>query len=129
MIYKSFTEMPVWQKAHKLAIEVFNLTINLPRSEDYGLTSQIRKSSNGVAACIAEGFGRSTKRDKSNFYIIARGSSFETQNHLLYGNKVGYFESQITQRLYKEYNDLIFESPLAHSPLLAAESASIKKLP
>jgi len=101
--------MPVWQKAHKLAIEVFNLTINLPRSEDYGLTSQIRKSSNGVPACIAEGFGRNTKRDKSNFYIIARGSSFETQNHLLYGNKVGYFETQITQRLFEEYNQLIYE--------------------
>jgi four helix bundle protein len=109
MIYKSFTEMPVWQKAHKLAIEVFKLTINLPRSEDYGLTSQIRKSSNGAPACIAEGFGRSTKKDKSNFYIIARGSSFETQNHLLYGNKVGYFETQITQRLFDEYNDLIYE--------------------
>ena len=102
MIYKSFTEMPVWQKTHKCAIEVFNITINLPRSEDYGLTSQIRKSSNGVAACIAEGFGRSTKKDKSNFYIIARGSSFETQNHLLYGNKVGYFDTQITQRLLNE---------------------------
>ena len=101
--------MPVWQNAHKLAFEVFYLTINLPRSEDYGLTSQIRKSSNGVAACIAEGFGRSSKRDKSNFYVIARGSSFETQNHLLYGNKAGYFESQITQRLYMEYNGLIFE--------------------
>ena len=109
MIYISFTEMPVWQKAHKLAIEVFNLTINLPRSEDYGLTSQIRKSSNGVAACIAEGFGRSTKKDKSNFYIIARGSSYETQNHLLYGNKVGYFETQIIQRLFDDYNDLIFD--------------------
>jgi len=101
--------MPVWQKAHKLAAEVFNLTVTLPRSEDYGLTSQIRKSSNGVAACIAEGFGRSTKKDKSNFYIIARGSSFETQNHLLYGNKVDYFETQITQRLLDEYNDLIHE--------------------
>ena len=101
--------MPVWQKAHKLAFEVFKLTVNLPRSEDYGLTSQIRKSSNGVAACIAEGFGRSSKKDKSNFYIIARGSSFETQNHLLYGNKVGYFEIQITDRLFDEYNELIFE--------------------
>ena len=98
MIYNSFTEMPVWQKAHKISGEVFNLTVGLPRSEDYGLTSQIRKSSNGVSACIAEGFGRSTKKDKSNFYIIARGSSFETQNHLLYGNKVGYFESTNTNR-------------------------------
>jgi four helix bundle protein len=101
--------MPVWQKAHKLAIDVFNLTINLPRSEDYGLTSQIRKSSNGVAACIAEGFGRNTKRDKSNFYVVARGSSYETQNHLLYGKNVRYFESQITQHLFDEYNELIYE--------------------
>lgn len=46
--------MPVWQKALKLATEVFKLTVNLPRSEDYGLTSQIRKSSNGVGACISE---------------------------------------------------------------------------
>ena len=109
MLYKSFTEMPVWQKAHKLAAEVYRLTVDLPRSEDYGLTSQIRKSSNGVGACISEGFGRCTKRDKSNFYIIGRGSAFETQNHLLYGNKVRYFEPQITTRLFKEYDDLIFD--------------------
>ena len=109
MVYRSFTEMPVWQKADKLAVEVYKLTIDLPRSEDYGLTSQIRRSSNGVGACISEGFGRCTKRDKSNFYIISRGSSFETQNHLLYGNKVGYFETQITRRLFREYDDLIFD--------------------
>jgi four helix bundle protein len=101
--------MPVWQKAHKLAIEVFKVTVGLPRSEDYGLTSQIRKSSNGAAACIAEGFGRNTKRDKSNFYIIARGSSYETQNHLLYGKGVGYFDDKITQELFEEYNALIYE--------------------
>ncbi len=109
MIYKSFTEMPVWQKAHKLSADVYKLSVLLPRSEDYGLTSQIRRSSNGVSACISEGFGRNTKKDKSNFYIISRGSSFETQNHLLYGNKVGYFEDQITQCLFNEYNELIFE--------------------
>jgi hypothetical protein len=48
MIYNSFRDMPVWQKANKLAIEVFKLTINLPRSEDYGLTSQIRIYGNNV---------------------------------------------------------------------------------
>ncbi|MCX6238346.1 MAG: four helix bundle protein [Bacteroidia bacterium] len=108
-MYKSFTEMPVWLKAHNLAVEVFKLTIGLPRSEDSGLTSQIRRSANGVAACIAEGFGRKTGKDKSHFYIIARGSSYETQNHLLYGNKVGYFDNQITQLHFSEYNELIYE--------------------
>jgi len=101
--------MPVWQKAHKLAIEVFNITVDLPRSEDYGLTSQIRRSSNGVAGNIAEGFGRKTNKDKSNFYIIARGSAFETQNHLLYGNKVNYFNNEITEKIFKEYSELIYE--------------------
>lgn len=107
MINKSFTEMPVWQKAHELSAEIYKLTQNLPRSEDYGLTSQIRRSSNGISACISEGFGRSTNKDKSNFYIIARGSAFETQNHLLYGNKVGYFELNEVQRLFAEYKELI----------------------
>jgi len=109
MIYKSFTEMPVWQQAHELSAEIFKLTLILPRSEDYGLTSQIRRSSNGISACISEGFGRSTKKDKSNFYIIARGSAFETQNHLLYGNKVGYFDLIEVQRVFAEYNALIHD--------------------
>ncbi len=109
MIYKSFTEMPVWKKAHELSAEIFKLTLILPKSEDYGLTSQIRRSSNGISACISEGFGRSTKKDKSNFYIVARGSAFETQNHLLYGNKVEYFEHEITNKLFNEYNELIHE--------------------
>ena len=108
-MYKSFTEMPVWQKAHKLSVEIFQLTAKLPRSEDYGLTSQIRRSANSVAANISEGFGRKTKKDKIHFYIIARGSAFETQNHLLYGNKVNYFKKEIVNRLFENYSNLIFE--------------------
>ncbi|WP_416338477.1 four helix bundle protein [Lentimicrobium sp.] len=89
--------MPVWQKAHQLSIEIFKISSTLPRSEDYGLTSQIKRSSNSVSGNITEGFGRSTKKDKANFYIIARGSSYETQNHLLYGRKVGYFDELNTE--------------------------------
>jgi len=108
-MYHSFTELPVWQKAHELAISIFKLTIGLPRSEDYGLTSQIRKSSNSIAGNIAEGYGRRTKRDKSNFYIIARGSAFETQSHMLYGQRAGYFEADITNKINNEYNELIHD--------------------
>jgi four helix bundle protein len=102
-------EMPVWQKAHHLALEVFNITVPLPRSEDYGLTSQIRRSSNSVPANLAEGFGRNTRKDKANFYIIARGSVFETQSHLIYGQKIGYFSPETTQHLIEEYSNLCHE--------------------
>jgi four helix bundle protein len=81
----------------------------LPRSEDYGLTSQIRRSSNSVCGNVAEGFGRKTKKDKSNFYIIARSSAFETQSHLLYGHKIGYFQIETIQKINIDYNALIYE--------------------
>ena len=108
-MYKSFREMPVWQKAMELSIQVFKLSSSLPRSEDYGLTSQLRRAANSVSANIAEGFGRNTSKDKSNFYIISRGSAFETQNHLLYGKDVGYFESEISKEIISNYDELIHE--------------------
>jgi four helix bundle protein len=108
-MFKSFTEMPVWQKALNLSADVFKLSSQLPKSEDYGLVSQIRRSSNSITANIAEAFGRKQKMDKSRFYHIARGSAFETQSHLLYGSKVGYFETQTVNNLFKAYNLLIFE--------------------
>ncbi|GAH15968.1 unnamed protein product [marine sediment metagenome] len=101
--------MPVWQKAMDLAVKVFQITVKLPKSEDYGLTSQIRKSSNSVPGNIAEAFGRNTKKDKRHFYIIARGSSFETQSHLIYGKRVQYFSDEQVEVLLAEYNELIFD--------------------
>lgn len=109
MKYKSFREMPVWQSSHKISICIFHLTVNLPKSEDYGLASQIRRSANSVSANISEAFGRKTSKDKSNFYIMARGSCFETQNHLLYGCEVGYFDKIMVENLLNEYDGLIFE--------------------
>lgn len=101
--------MPVWQNAHRLSTEIFFLSKNLPRSEDYSLTSQIRRASSSVSANISEAFGRKTNKDKSNFYVIARGSAFETQNHLLYGKSVGFFEEERTSELFESYDNLIHE--------------------
>jgi four helix bundle protein len=101
--------MPVWQNALKYSKTVFEISNNLPRSEDYGLTSQIRRSSNSISGNISEAFGRKTKKDKSHFYIIARGSAFETQSHLLYGNNVGYFDDKTVTELINNFNELIHE--------------------
>lgn len=108
-MYRSFTEMPVWKKAHELSTIVFKMTIGLPKSEDYGLISQIRRSSNSISANIAEAYGRLGEKDKSNFYVFARGSAFETQNHLLYGKEIGYFENDSVSKLCEEYENLNIE--------------------
>lgn len=107
-MYQSFTDMPVWKMSFNLSVEVFNLTNGLPRSEDYGLTSQIRRAATSISANLSEGFGRQSNADKAHFYVMARGSAYETQNHLLYGNKVGYFEREKMEQLFNQYKDLIY---------------------
>jgi four helix bundle protein len=113
-MYASFEDMPVWQKSMDLAERVFRLTEPLPRKEDYGLTSQIRRSALSVPGNIAEGFGRQHTKDKLNFYYVSRGSLAETKSHLIYGLKVGYFQesevaalSQLIENIWEELNNLI----------------------
>ena len=105
--------MRVWHKAMELAEQLFASTEPLPRKEDYGLTSQIRRSALSVPGNIAEGFGRHHTKDKLNFYYVARGSLAET-SHLIYGFKVGYFQqseltalSQLIENIWEELNKLI----------------------
>ena len=81
--YKSFEEMPVWQKAHKLAVEIFHVSEHFPRKEDYGLTSQLRRAALSISANIAEAFGRFHYRDKLNFYYNSRGSAHETKSGVI----------------------------------------------
>ena len=77
-MFKDFTEMPVWQKAMEIAVECFFLSERLPRKEDYGLTSQLRRSAESISANIAEAFGRRrSNKDKSRVYDISRSEAFK----------------------------------------------------
>lgn len=109
-MYKSFKDMPIWQEAIDVAECAFRLTENLPRKEDYGLASQLRRSALSISANIAEAYGRNHTLDKIKFYYFARGSISETQSHLEYGSRVGYFDKsnieQLDQPLVNLYNDL-----------------------
>lgn len=113
-MYRSFEEMPVWEKAMDLAQQIFALTEGLPKKEDYGLTSQIRRSALSVSGNLAEGFGRHHTKDKMNFYYASRGSLTETKSHLIYAQRVGYLKSadhrlalKLIDDIWKELNALI----------------------
>ena len=108
--FASFREMPVWREAMAVAEKVFVLTDKLPRKEDFGFTSQIRRAALSISANIAEAFGRNHTLDKVNFYFVARGSVTETQSHLEYGKRVGYLKpesaEELSARLSSIYNDI-----------------------
>ena len=106
-MYNDFQDLPVWKEAMDVAVRVFALTESLPRKEDYGLTSQIRRSTLSISDNIAEGFGRHHTNDKIKFYLYSRGSANESKNQLIYGNKVGYFEKEAVAELIVVLNKVI----------------------
>ena len=109
-MYKSFKEMPIWNDAMNLAEEIYKLSENFPKKEDYGLTSQLRRAALSISANIAEGYGRNHTLDKVNFYYFSRGSITETQNHIEYCLRVGYIKADAAksfeEKLNKLYNDI-----------------------
>jgi four helix bundle protein len=60
---KSYRDLQVWQKAHELVLLVFRMTDKFPRTDQFGIVSQVRRSASSVAANIAEGFGRGTTKE------------------------------------------------------------------
>ena len=80
---ESHRDLIVWQKALRLAVEIYRLSAMFPRTEEYRLTAQITRAAASVPANIAEGHARGTRRDYANFLAIAKGSLAETETFLL----------------------------------------------
>jgi four helix bundle protein len=78
----------VWQQAMDLAVLSYNLSKQFPKSELFGITSQLRRSSASVAANIAEGHGRESSAAFVQFLRIAQGSLKETETHIILAGRL-----------------------------------------
>ncbi|MDD5085734.1 MAG: four helix bundle protein [Candidatus Omnitrophica bacterium] len=80
---QSYDDLEIYQMAHRLAVEIHRLSLELPRHEMYEEGSQIRQSSKAISANIVEGFGRKRYRqDYIRFLVYAHASCNETIEHL-----------------------------------------------
>lgn len=113
---KSFQDLIVWQKAYKFVLDIYKATEVFPKSELYGITSQIRRASVSIAANIAEGFKRKGKQDKLRFYNIAEGSIEEVKFFLMLSKDLNFHQ-----------NDSLFEKLEEVSKLLNGYSQTISK--
>jgi len=95
----SFTDLKVWQRAHRLVLAIYKITKVFPRDEQFGLTNQMRRAVVSISSNIAEGFSKRTAIDKNKFYNIAQGSLTELQNQLLISKDVGYLDVRTFQEL------------------------------
>jgi four helix bundle protein len=97
-----YRRLEVWKESMQLAIEIYRVTQKFPRHELYGITAQLRRAAVSVPSNIAEGRGRSTKRDFCRFAIQARGSLFELQTQLTISEALQYATTGDLARLTKQ---------------------------
>jgi four helix bundle protein len=72
-----FEKLRVWESARQLIKKVYRVSRAFPRSETYGLTSQTNRAAVSVAANLAEGSSRTSRKDQAHFSQIAYGSLME----------------------------------------------------
>jgi four helix bundle protein len=91
---KTFTDLHAWQSGMRLTKEIYLLTKTFPKSEQYGLVSQLRRASTSIIANIAEGFSRRTSADKAHKYTISRGECSECTALLLIAIEMEYLSQE-----------------------------------
>lgn len=90
----SYRDLQVWQEGRKLASKIYRVTHKFPASEQFGITNQMRRAAVSIPSNIAEGFGRSTAKEKNQFYYTAKGSLAELETQLYIAFDVGYVNDQ-----------------------------------
>lgn len=102
----SHREQFIWKRGIELSVLCYQLTNTFPKSELYGLTSQIRRAAVSVPSNIAEGYGRTRKQEYVRFLQIALGSLRELDTQLIISKRVGFAESPLYSKAMKEVDEM-----------------------
>lgn len=102
-----FEKLEIWHQSIACGKRIYRISESLPRNEEFGLKSQIKRAALSISSNIAEGSGSSTKKDFSHFLDIAIKSAIETVSQLKFGQEMKYFTSLEVNKLYDEAEVLI----------------------
>lgn len=105
-IYKNFTDLEVWQKARQLKNEIQEIIAAFPAQEKYRLEDQLIRSSRSIGSNIAEGYGRFTYKDQIHYCVQARGSLFESINHIIDAKDCNYISEDTFIRISHRLSEL-----------------------
>lgn len=86
----NYKKLIVFQKADNLAFQIYKITKEFPKSELFGITSQIRRAALSIPTNIVEGYARKGRKEFSHFLNIARGSLEETRYLYDFAIRLGY---------------------------------------
>ncbi len=107
MAAQSFSDLLVWRKAHSLVLVSYAESDGFPLTEQYGLTSQLRRAVVSVPANIVEGFKRQSDAEKIRFFNIAQASLEETRYFILLAQDLRYTQNASWEPLAAEVARLL----------------------
>jgi four helix bundle protein len=103
---KSYRDLTVWQKAVDLVTDAYRLSATFPKSEDFGLRSQVRRAAVSVPANIAEGHGRTGIGEYLHHLSIAHGSLAELETLLKVAVNLGHLEPSGVEAIEKQSEEV-----------------------
>jgi len=106
VLEKPHKKLDVWLKSINLVQNIYEITKSFPKTEDYGLTSQIRRSAVSIPANIAEGAARQTKKEFIQFLHMAQGSLSELDTHMEIALKLDYMQKNSINDISVIMNDI-----------------------
>jgi four helix bundle protein len=101
-----FEKLRVWESARQLARNVYGLTRSFPRAEICGLTSQINRAAISVAANLAGGSARTSRKDQAHFSQIAYGSLMELACLLIIAVDVEYLSAATETKVREQIEEV-----------------------
>ncbi|MDD5614113.1 MAG: four helix bundle protein [Candidatus Omnitrophica bacterium] len=103
---EGFKKLTAWQKAYNLALDIYKITKNLPKEEQYALTSQIRRAAVSISANIAEGYQRQHRKEYLQFLNIAKGSLGELETYIMFLKDLEYIDSKKHDEVQSECQEV-----------------------
>ena len=95
----TFKDLTLWQEAMELVIDVYKITKQFPKSEMYGLCSQMQRCAVSVPSNIAEGHQRNSTPQFLQFISIARGSLGELETQIILAFRLEYLDKNTKEEL------------------------------
>lgn len=105
MLKLNHKKLEVYKKSSELVKLVYQLTETFPKSELYGLTSQIRRSAISIVSNLSEGASRKSPADRKRFYEISRSSLVELDSQIEIAFSLDYIKSD-SEELNRLFNEV-----------------------
>jgi four helix bundle protein len=102
----SYQDLIVWQKSIDLTTSIYTITTHFPKSEFYGLSSQLQRAAVSIPSNIAEGHARESSKEFLHFISISLGSLAEVETQIIISGKLGWIQESAMNDVLEKTNEI-----------------------